>query len=70
MNKDELRGEIVRHGETNSILAEALGITPRAFSNKINGDYGFTQKEIQAIIDRYKLSAKSVMLIFFTPSAS
>lgn len=67
MNKNELRAEMVRNGDTAESLAEAIGITLGTFSKKINGVNGndFRQHEIQIIRDRYNLSAEKVDLIFF-----
>jgi hypothetical protein len=55
------------HGDTNAILADSIGISPQRLSAKINETNGaeFTQSEIQAVIDRYKLTAKEVDEIFF-----
>lgn len=72
MNANELKAQIVRHGDTSKALAEALGRTESALSCKLNGrrNQCFTQFEIQTIIDRYELTADEVMLIFFTPEVS
>lgn len=71
MNKNELRAEIIRYGDTYSSLANALGISLTALSYKMNAKVnGFTQKEIQMIVDRYNLSAEAIKRIFFTHEMS
>lgn len=71
MNSNELKAEIVRHGETSAILAKYLGVTDATFSNKLNGKNAeFTQKEIGAIKNRYDLSNDRVCEIFFARDMS
>ena len=67
MNKNMLRSVMVLHNDTNSILAEYLGIADSTLSLKINETNGaeFTQGEIRKIILRYQLTAEQVMQIFF-----
>lgn len=67
MNKKLLRSEMVLHDDTNSTLAEALGITPQSLSSKMNETNGaeFTQGEITIIRKRYTLSDERVIAIFF-----
>ena len=65
MEKNELRAEIARHGDTCESLAKTLGITLAAFSKKINAKNDFKQSEIRAIMDRYELSPDDVVKIFF-----
>lgn len=66
MNSIELEVEMKRHGENGGVLASALGMTPQTFSAKKNGEKAeFTQGEIAAIQERYKLSSDRVMEIFF-----
>lgn len=65
MEKNELRAEIARHGDNCESLAKTLGITPAAFSKKINAKNDFKQSEIRAIMDRYDLSPDDVVKIFF-----
>jgi hypothetical protein len=63
----KLKDIIYLNRDTQGSLADALGISPCRLSHKIHGkDNGqFTQREIKAIIERYKLSAEEVMDIFF-----
>ena len=70
MNKNELKAEMIRHGDTSQTLAAALGRTSRAFSMKINGKRSFTQAEIQVIVDRYQLDAEEIQRIFFSLEVS
>lgn len=71
MNSNELKAEIVRHGETSAILAKYLGVTDATFSNKLNGKNAeFTQSEIGAIKSRYCLSNDRVVEIFFASEMS
>lgn len=67
MNKKLLRSEMVLYDDTNSTLAEALGISPQSLSAKMNETNGaeFNQGEISTIRNRYKLTDKKVVAIFF-----
>lgn len=69
MNKNKLRAVIEEHGENQSVLAEALGISRVTLSRKINEKEqtkGFSQPEIGAIIKRYNLTSEQVQEIFFS----
>lgn len=71
MNGNELRAEMARHGDSGTKLAELMGIKQNTFSYKINGKFeGFTQNEIQFLIDRYNLSSEAIWRIFFAPDVS
>lgn len=65
MNKNELRAQMARHGDTGQTLAEALNIAVTSMSEKLNGKRDFTQSEISAIKRRYSLSPDEVDAIFF-----
>jgi len=53
------------YGDTGGTLAKALGLSPQWFSRKLNEKNAeFTQGEIQAIKDRYNLTAEEVDEIF------
>ena len=67
MEKNELRAEIARNGDTCESLAKALGITLTSFSKKINAKNDFKQSEIRAIMTRYNLGPDDVVKIFFAP---
>lgn len=65
MKKNELRSVMVKYGDNNQILAEALGITSPALSNKMNGKSAFSINQIKVMIDRYNLDGDDVQRIFF-----
>lgn len=63
--KYKLKAVLERFGQTQSDLAELLGITYQSVSIKLNGHKDFTQTEIFKIINFYELTADEVMDIFF-----
>lgn len=67
MNASLLRSIMVLHDDTNSTLAEFLGISVNSVCNKIN-ERGteFKQGEIAMIKERYHLSSDQVDAIFFS----
>lgn len=71
MNSNKLRSKMALYGDTGGTLAKILGISQQRFSAKINDkDAEFTQGEIQAIKDRYKLTPQEVDNIFFDNKVS
>lgn len=70
MNKNELKAQMARHGDTNMSLAKAMKMSYAAFSAKLNSKKIFKQSEIQIIVDRYELTAEEIKDIFFTPQMS
>ena len=64
MNTKLLRSKMVLFDDNNESLAEALGITPQAFSLKLNGNQEFKQSEIKAIKERYNLTPEEIVDIF------
>lgn len=66
MNKNELRAVMARFGDTAETLAQAIGITPQNFSDKINGKSDFRQREMMQIAARYGLDGDGIKAIFFT----
>ena len=55
MDKNLLRSVMILNGDTNTSLAEYLGITKQSVSNKINENgTEFKQGEIAKIKERYK----------------
>lgn len=67
MNKNLLVSKMKLFGDTNAILAGAIGISPQRFSAKLNEYQGaeFNQGEIQKIRERYSLTDDEVVHIFF-----
>ncbi|HUV85192.1 MAG TPA: helix-turn-helix transcriptional regulator [Methanosarcinales archaeon] len=65
-----LRSEMVRHDINIDGLAEILGITRQAASNKLNGKRPFSLPEAEAIRDFFKSKGKdyTIEYLFFTPS--
>lgn len=67
MNKDEFCGLIRKHGDTQKTLADALGLALSTVNAKINAKNGaeFKQTEIDAIADRYNMTADEIVVVFF-----
>lgn len=72
MNKNLLIGVMKMHGDRQSDLAAAIGISLQGLNAKINGKRGadFRRNEIQQIIERYKLDEVLVRDIFFADDVS
>lgn len=72
MNSNKLRAVMVLNGDTGGMLAKVLGISHTRFSAKLNERNGaeFTQSEIQAIKERYGLTAEQIDDIFFNIKVS
>ncbi len=72
MNKRLLKSKMVLFGDTNATLATAIGISPQRLSAKINQTDGadFTRAEIECIKNRYHLTVKEVIHIFFAEEVS
>lgn len=71
MNANKLKAVMVLHGDTGGNLAQFLGISHSSFSKKLhNNGAQFTQGEIQAIKDRYNLTANEIDDIFFNIKVS
>ena len=68
MDKARLKSIIVLNGDTQAVLARAIGCTSETLSKKINEWEGseFTQSEIREIKKRYNLTPEEVDTIFFT----
>ena len=65
MDKDLFKSFLVKNGDTQQKLAEALGISLSNLNMKINGNgTSFRQNEIAAIKKRYKRTAGEVDAIF------
>jgi hypothetical protein len=71
MNAKALRSIMVLKGDTNSSLAQLLGISLQSVSNKLNENGSeFKQGEIAKIKEHYNLSAEQVEAIFFDSKVS
>jgi len=68
MKKNLLEAKMKIHGDNQSDLAVAIGISVQTFNRKLNGTDGaeFSQSEIIKIIERYDLTAEEVYEIFFS----
>lgn len=66
INVQLLKDIIKEHDETQSVLANAMGLSPSRLSAKINEqNTEFTLGEIQFIRDRYHLTNTQLVEIFF-----
>lgn len=71
MNSQLLKGIIKIHDGSQSVLANAMGLSLSRLNAKINETQAeFSQSEIAFIRDRYKLSTKEVTDIFFNDKVS
>lgn len=72
MNKLRLESVMKLHGDTGTSLAKFLNMARATFSAKINETNGaeFTQREIAMIREKYALSPRDVVAIFFDTKVS
>lgn len=71
MDSQKLKGLIVAFDGNQEKLAKAMGLSLSRLNAKINETGAeFTKTEIEFIRDRYKMSRKQVMDIFFTNPVS
>ena len=72
MNERLLKSHLAKRGDTQADLANAMGISLSRLNAKINGTRGaeFTQTEISFIAERYGLSAKETVHVFFSEKVS
>lgn len=72
MNSALLKSYIVRYDHTQGRLADAMGLSLSRLNAKINGTGGadFSQTEIAFIKERYHLSNRDVISIFFAENVS
>lgn len=66
MNIKMLRAKMVLKGENQGVLADALEISRVTLCLKMNGKVDFKQSEIEAIAERYELTADEIKEIFFS----
>ena len=66
MNTNELKKVMLDYGDSNKALADFLGMAESTFSSKLHENgAAFRKREMKKIIERYKLSAEQIKLIFF-----
>lgn len=72
MNSQLLKAMMVSHGDTQSSLASAMGVSLSRLNAKINETNGseFRQNEISFIAQRYALTGDQVIDIFFSKKVS
>lgn len=70
MNKQLFKAEMIKHGDTQTTLADAMGIPQSALSARINGKTDFRENEIKFIRKRYNLTPDLTILIFFVDEVS
>ena len=70
MNTKLFKIYMVKNNDTQSTLAEALGLPQSAVSARINGKTGFRQNEINIIRLRWSLSDQETVDIFFATEVS
>jgi plasmid maintenance system antidote protein VapI len=71
MNKRKLESLMKLHGDTQTTLAKAMGISVSRLNLKINQrNAEFTQSEIAFIIDRYHMNTDEAVACFFDPELS
>ena len=65
-NSNLLKSVMIKNGDTQQDLADAIGVSISTLNAKINGKRSsFRQSEIIAIMNRYNLEASEVVAIFF-----
>lgn len=70
MNSNLLKATIIKNGDTQKKLADAMGLPTSALNMRINGKIEFRRNEIIFIKRRYSLSSDEVDSIFFTEIVS
>ncbi|MBQ9737898.1 MAG: helix-turn-helix transcriptional regulator [Alphaproteobacteria bacterium] len=65
MNVNLLKSKMALNGDTQTTLAEAIGITQNAIWMKMNNRCEFKRSEIEAIAKRYNLTGDEIQQIFF-----
>ena len=70
MNKPMMKSILAIHGDDQGTLAILLGLPQSAVSNRLNGKVDFRLSEINRIRQRYKLSARQTVELFFDHEVS
>ena len=65
-----LKSKMALLGDTQTKLAEILDINKTTLSLKLAGKRDFTQSEMNAIVERYKLNQRDTYLIFHKGGAA
>ena len=65
MNNELLKATIKERGVAHQFLAEKIGITPQAFSQKIRGKSEFRLREAETLSEVLRLEPGEIMAIFF-----
>lgn len=66
MNNELLKATIKERGVAHQFLAEKIGITPQAFSQKIRGKSEFRLREAETLSEVLRLEPGEIMAIFFS----
>lgn len=66
MNNELLKATIKERGVAHQFLAEKIGITPQAFSQKIRGKSEFRLREAETLSEILRLEPGEIMAIFFS----
>ena len=70
VNSKLLKATIIKNGDTQETLAEAMGLITSGLNMRINGHIEFRRNEINFIKNRYNLTSGEVDEIFFTELVS
>ncbi len=70
MNEIKFKQAMLEHHDTQTSLADAMGLPQSAISQRVTGKVDFRQTEINFIIQRYELTADQVREIFFDRQVS
>ncbi len=65
-NYDKLRGKIVEKFKTQGAFAEAMGLSERTISLKLNNKIFFTQLEIKTAAELLDIKISEIEKFFFT----
>ena len=70
MNSKLLKATIIKNGDIQEKLADAMGLITSGLNMRINGHIEFRRNEINFIKQRYSLTSEEVDEIFFTELVS
>ena len=70
MNTTEMKVEMKRNDDTLVKLAEFLGLSTTSVSYRINNKTEWRSNEIQAVVNRYRLTPTRAMELFFEDFSS